>query len=51
MLPVLNLIQPDGTLFLKEYCLGVGHSRGLRAACSLKSDLLSKVLVDNCSLP
>ena len=50
VLPILNLITPDGTLFLKEYHINHGHARGLRVACTLKFDLLQKVFIDNCGL-
>jgi len=50
ILPVLNQVQPDGTLYLKEYLLKAGHARGLSMACQLNGQLFSKVFIDNCGL-
>ena len=39
ILPVLNMVQNDGTLYLKEYMLNSGQCKGLRVACELNSTL------------
>ena len=33
ILPILQNVQPDGTLYLKEYKLDSGHANGLSLAC------------------
>ena len=50
ILPILNLVNPDGTLFLKEYLLNSGHCRGFAVATGLNGQICSKVLIDNCSV-
>ena len=50
ILPVLNWVQQDGTLYLKEYLLNDGHAQGMRTALNLRTDLFTKVLIDNCGL-
>ena len=41
VLPLLNLIESDGTLYLKEYLMTAGHAQGLRVACSLNEEIFS----------
>lgn len=50
ILPILNQVQPDGTLYLKEYLMNSGHAHGLSVACQMNDDIFQKVFIDNCSL-
>ena len=48
ILPIFNLVQSDGTLYLKEYRLNSGHAAGIRVACNLYANVFSKAFIDNC---
>ena len=50
ILPILDKVQPDGTLYLKEYTIKEGQSKGLAIACRLNECLCQKVFIDNCGL-
>lgn len=50
ILPILNQVIPDGTLYLKEYLLNAGHCRGFAVATGLNGQICSKVLIDNCGV-
>lgn len=50
ILPLLDKVQPDGTLYLKEYTIKEGQSKGLAVACRLNELLCQKVFIDNCGL-
>ena len=50
ILPILQNVQPDGTLYLKEYKLDSGHANGLSLACQMNNEIFEKVFIDNCGL-
>ena len=47
-LPIFNLVQSDGTIYMKEYLVNSGQAQGLKIACDLNRDLCTKALIDNC---